>query len=246
MYLIKMRPGELKKATTDNIPVIISAGSVEYHGPHLPIGTDFLIADSVITEVEKRIPDRCIIAPSLPFSSTMNWAGDATEGDADFSPDALYVYAREVFAQLTAMGFKRIYVLQHHQGPEGLPCLSLRRAAAEIVRDITKGWGHSWGRLPHEKCPNPKIFELIRIASADSFSEYAGQIPFGHAGKGETQFIMAAYPETVDMDELAAMKTELKENLPRWLSDADSATYEEGKKWLEACVSGWINELLKS
>jgi len=238
MYLLKLRPSQLKKAVADNIPVILSAGSVEYHGPHLPIGTDFLIADSVIEAVEKSIPDKCIVAPPLPFSSTMNWAGDVTEGDVDFSPDALYVYAREVLSQLTAIGFLRIYILQHHQGPEGLPSLSLRRAAADVIREITKTWGNSWGRVPPEKNPNPNIFGLIRVASPDAFSGENGQVPFGHGGKGETQFIMAAYPETVKIDEISTLK-----ETPEWLMDAEDSKYEEGKNWLDSCVDGWVREL---
>jgi len=242
MYLINMRPEEIKRAVKNNLPVIMSAGSIEYHGPHLPVGTDFLIADSVVTEMERRIPNKCIIAPPLPYSSTMNWAGDVTEGDVDFSPDALFIYSREIFKQLTAIGFKRIYVLQHHQGPEGIPCLSLKKAAAEVIRDITKDWGHSWGRLPNDDLPNPEIFDLIKIAHADTFSQIPGQVPFGHAGKGETQFIMATYPETVDMDELSA----LNNNIPRWLEDADLATLDEGKKWFKYCADGWEQELLRT
>jgi hypothetical protein len=46
MILVKMRPEELKDAVKQNIPIIMAAGVVEYHGPHLPIGTDFLIANA--------------------------------------------------------------------------------------------------------------------------------------------------------------------------------------------------------
>jgi len=239
MYLIKLRPDQLVKAVSENIPVIISAGSVEYHGPHLPIGTDFLIADSIIEAVEKRIPNGCIVAPPLPFSSTMNWAGSAADGDIDFSPDALYVYAREIFTQLVSIGFKRIYVLQHHQGPEGVPSLSLRKAAAEVIRNTTKAWGHSWGRKDPDDLPNPDIFGLIRIAYLDTFSDFPGQVPVGHGGKGETQLIMAGYPETVDINMLAAWDSKL----PEWLLDVDQATYEEGKRWLGLCIDGWVKEL---
>ena len=242
MYLVKLRPCQLKKAVNDNIPVVLAAGSVEYHGPHLPIGTDFLIAESIIEAVEKRIPNGCVVAPPLPFSSTMNWAGGAHEGDLDFEPGALHVYAREVFSQLTKIGFRRIYALQHHQGPEGLPSLTLRKAAAEAVHDITKRWGHSWGRLALEDTPEPNIFGLIKIAYLDTYSDCSGEVPVGHGGKGETQLIMAGYPETVEMEELAAWEGEL----PQWLHDADQATIGEGKRWLEKCIDGWVRELQRT
>lgn len=29
-----------------NVPIVMSAGAVEYHGPHLPIGSDWLLSHS--------------------------------------------------------------------------------------------------------------------------------------------------------------------------------------------------------
>jgi hypothetical protein len=31
--------------------------------------------------------------------------------------------------------------------------------------------------------------------------------------------------------------------LPRWLEDADEADADEGVRWLEFCVQGWVTEL---
>jgi len=241
MYLIKLRPGEIKKAVKNNTPVILASGSVEYHGPHLPIGTDYLISESIVEEVEKHIPDGCIVAPGIPFSPTMSWAASPEEGEVDFSPDAMYAYALEVLTQLTSMGFKRIYIVQHHQGSEGLPSLTLRRAAAAVIRNVTKEWGHSWGRGPHEKLPNPNIFSLIHVAGSDTFSDIPN-LEFGHAGKGETQWIMASHPDTVCMDEL----TKYEGRMPDWLLDAGQASVDEGRNWLNACVNGWVKELTRS
>lgn len=242
MYLINLRPIDIKRAVAGNIPVIMAAGSVEYHGPHLPVGTDFLIAKAVVSRVEKSLPESCIVAPPLEYSPTMLWAGDVTEGDVDFSPDALYTYALEVFKQLAAMGFRRIYVVQHHQGPEGLPALTLRRAAAETVWQLSRGWGHSWGRKDIEDLPNPEIFNLITIAHPESYviREFEDEpYPYGHGGKGETQLIMAAYPQLVDMEAL----TECRFDLPGWLNDANQADAITGAKWLNAFVDGWVEEL---
>ncbi|MCL2703576.1 MAG: creatininase family protein [Defluviitaleaceae bacterium] len=245
MHLIHLRPDELKTAVARNIPVILAAGSIEYHGPQNPIGTDYLIAEAVVQGIEKRMPKGCVVAPPLPFSSTMQWAGHVTEGDVDFSPDALYVYALELFTQLTNMGFKRIYVVQHHQGPEGIPYLTLRRAAAEVIRQTALRWGHSWGRGKHADLPNPDIFSLIIIAHPASYAvwndSHSEPFPFGHGGKGETQIMMAAYPETVDMAALKAYEG----TLPEWLLDADQSAEGEGRKWLDAFVDGWIKELTK-
>ena len=240
MYLIHMRPEQVQDAVARNVPILMPAGCVEYHGPHLPIGTDFLIANSICVAAEKRV--ECVMAPPLQFAPTLDWAAGPEEGEADFEPEAFFQYARESLRRIAAMGFRRIYILQHHQGPDGLEVLCLKRAAGEVIRETVKEWGAGWGRGPSDELPNPNIFGWIRIAYLDSFSEYPGptegHVPVGHAGKGETQLIMASLPETVRMEALGTL-----DRLPSWLEDADQADAKEGRQWLEFCIEGWVKEL---
>ena len=240
MHLVHMRPEQIQDAVERNVPVLMAAGVVEYHGPHLPVGTDFLIAKEVCKRVEKRC--ECVLAPSLPLGPTLSWAAGADEGEIDFEPEALFTYAREVFRRLAAIGFRRIYVLQHHQGPEGLQVLCLKRAAMELVRDTVKGWGFAWGRRPDADLPIPKVFKWIQLGYIDSFSDYPGpdaeRVPVGHGGRGETQLMMAALPGGVRMEALDTM-----EELPRWLQDATEADAADGERWIEFCVAGWVREL---
>mgnify|MGYP001623846785 CR=1 FL=1 len=241
MYLITMRPQQIQDAVRRNLPALFCAGSVEYHGPHLPVGTDFLIAESLLTEIEKKC--ECVVAPSIPFSSTMGWAGGPEEGDVDFDPDAFYVYAKAELKGLMNMGFRRIYVLQFHQGANGLPCLTLKRAAAACIREAAKNWGNGWGRKDPSRLPNPDVFSWIRVVSnLDEFSRYpdgdAERISLGHGGKGETQLVMARHEDTVRMEALHEL-----EKLPQWLEDAWEADRKEGEKWLAFCVEGWVREL---
>lgn len=244
MLYLHMRPEQIQDAVRRNIPVLMAAGAVEYHGPHLPVGTDYLIVEAIVKKVEERC--ECIIMPPLPFSATMFWAGGPKDGEFDFDSDALLVYAREIFRGLVATGFKRIYVLQHHQGDEGLPSLTLKHAARDIIRETGISWGHEWGRLSGDQLPNPNIFGLFQIAHVDTFSEYpspeAQKIPIGHGSKGETQLIMSGYPDTVKMENLDTMLQQ-EGSLPPWLKDSHLGTKEEGDRWIEFCVRGWVKEL---
>jgi creatinine amidohydrolase len=137
-------------------------------------------------------------------------------------------------------------VLQHHQGPDGLQSLACRMAAAELIREMTARWGPGWGRTDAALSPEPNIFGLIKVAGLDTFSEYAGpdseRMPVGHAGKGETQLMMAAHPETVRVEHL-----ELHEGpLPEWLLDTKEASETEGRRWIDFCIEGWARELSSS
>jgi creatinine amidohydrolase len=240
MYLVKMRPEQIRAAVERNVPALMAAGSVEWHGPHLPVGTDLLIASAVCEAVERRV--ECVLWPPMPFAPTLSWAAGPEEGEVDLDPEPFGLYAREVLRAAAGMGFRRIYVLQHHQGAEGLESLCLRRAAAEVVREVTRDWGAGWGRRPDEVLPNPHVFGLVRVAYVDSFSTYpspeAERIPIGHAGRGETQLVWGAYPETVRLEALDALP-----ELPAWLADARQADPAEGRRWLEFCVQGWAREL---
>lgn len=237
MYLVKMRPEQIHDAVRRNVPILIAAGVVEYHGPHLPVGTDFLIANTICCEVERRC--ECVLAPSLPLGPTLSWAADAEDGEIDFDPEAFFGYVREMLRRIARMGFQRIYVLQHHQGDDGLQTLCLKRAVGELVRDTAQDWGAGWGRRPAADLPIPRIFQWVQVAHVDSFSTYpqdsVERIPIGHGGRGETQLIMSALPETVRMEALDTLAER-----PRWLEDADQADASEGRRWIEFCVQGWV------
>ncbi|HGJ64361.1 TPA: creatininase family protein [bacterium] len=240
MILVKMRPEQLQDAVKRNVPIIMPAGVVEYHGPHLPIGTDFLIANAVCDGVEKAC--ECVLAPPLPFGPTMSWAAGPEEGEIDFAPEPFFQYVKEILKHIMAMGFKRIYVCQHHQGLEGMQSLCLRRAASELIGEVGRSWGNGWGRGDHNKLPNPNLFSWIKVASPDSFSHYepgAEKMPVGHGGRGETQLIMGSLPETVRMGALDTVR----DKMPPWLEDAEQANADEGKRWIEFCVQGWVREL---
>lgn len=98
-----------------------------------------MIANTICGEVERRC--ECVLAPPLSFDPTMSWAAGPEDGEVDFDPEAFFVYAREMLRRIAALDFRRIYILQHHQGPDGLQVLCLKRAAMEVVRETTSGWG---------------------------------------------------------------------------------------------------------
>ncbi len=68
MYLKEMTPSQLHQAVEQNWPLLIPAGCIEYHGPHLPLGTDTLIAEEICKRLAKRI--NVVIAPSFEYGST--------------------------------------------------------------------------------------------------------------------------------------------------------------------------------
>ena len=239
MKLIMMRPGQIRDAAERGVPLVFASGVIEYHGPHLPVGTDYLIAASIVEEVERRT--QCVLAPGLPFGPTGSWAGGAEDGEVDLPADAFFAHAKPVLRAYLGMGFQRIFICQLHQGLEGPQSLCLRRAAAELALEEgqEQGGGVRWGRLPDDECP--KVFGKVQVLPPTAFLKgEESQIPWGHGSYGETEYIRAVHPDTVDMSELDRMTP-----LPRWLTDSHTATGREGKEWFERCVESWVAALAR-
>jgi creatinine amidohydrolase len=61
-------------ATAGRPTLLVPLGSTEQHGPHLPLSTDTLIAEAVVSAVAERRDD-VIVAPALPYGSSGEHAG---------------------------------------------------------------------------------------------------------------------------------------------------------------------------
>jgi creatinine amidohydrolase/Fe(II)-dependent formamide hydrolase-like protein len=87
------------------------------------------------------------------------------------------------------------------------------------------------------------VFSWIHVVSEiDQFCalpEGTARISLGHAGKGETQLIMAWRPELLHLEKLK----ELEYPMPEWLMDAELADPAEGRRWIGLCAKGWAKEL---
>jgi creatinine amidohydrolase/Fe(II)-dependent formamide hydrolase-like protein len=135
--------------------------------------------------------------------------GPEGKGSLHVDSDALVPVARQIFAALLRVGFRNIHFLIHHQTEkfaEGMPTdLAFRLAARQAVfahleRERGEGW---WGR------PEAAGYYAEHQAGRDPFGWIKGhplltaaaieRYPFDHAGQGETSFMLALCPETVDM-----------------------------------------------
>jgi len=238
MYLKDMRPSQIRDAVSRNVPAVMVAGVIEYHGSHLPVATDTLIPAGIIAEAERKC--ECVVCPEMPYGSTMTWASGPGDGTIDFNSQIAYGYAKEVFLCLLRVGFKRIFVLQSHQYG-GEQQVGLRLAAQEVIAGITRSWRDGWGWLEPSELPMPEIFGCIRVLGIDAGRSCPWEIEIGHAGKGETQLMQFLYPQYVEMNELEKLKA--KGPLPVWLMDSHLADTEKAKKDIDFCVQAWVDVL---
>lgn len=120
-----LRPTEIEAAISRQPILVLPFGTIEWHGPHLPVGLDGLVAD----ELGRSIADRCgaVVLPAsywavggVPFPYTLTLAIEVIE--------PLLV---SLFEQFGAMGFQVIVAFTGHFGLE--QTLALKRAAVDVM-----------------------------------------------------------------------------------------------------------------
>src|SRR5260370_7732522 len=65
MLLENLKWPDVKSLDFSQSPVLIPLGSLEQHGPHLPLTTDTEIVTAIAREVESSLADRILVTPTL-------------------------------------------------------------------------------------------------------------------------------------------------------------------------------------
>lgn len=157
---------------------IIPVGSLEQHGPHLPIMTDWAIA----TELGRRVAEKmnAFLVPALPISTNREQMGK--KGTVWMEPTTFYQMMTDIIMCLKLQGFKKVGIVQCHGGIFIM---------TPLVRDL-----------------NAKNNPELMVAVADTCTLGATLVREGivespnnlHAGEAETSKMLVIAPETVHMD----------------------------------------------
>ena len=114
--------------------LIIPLGSTEQHGPHLPVGTDTMIAEAWARAFASAIDESALIAPVLPFGA----AGEhqAFAGTLSIGTDALVAVLVEL-ARSASHRFNRLVVLSGHGGNHDALSIAADRFATKVTPSMS-------------------------------------------------------------------------------------------------------------
>ena len=229
-------PKELEAARRDGVPLVIPAGTVEYHGPHCAYGCDTLIVEGLLDRLSRVKP--LVIAPSIWYGPSSYAVAGPEKGTIDVDYDRFESHVYDILKALVYAGWRKIYVLIHHQFEEEnlLPMtLCYRKAAMKIVfeyleESIGRGW---WGDNKNkdfyenlEQSQSPWNWFKVIPAMSKEVQHLTG---YDHAGKYECSLLRALYPETVDLARLAGDDS--------WfIQSARESTVELGNRMVELCL----------
>lgn len=179
MLLHELTRGEAATTAASGL-VVLPVGATEQHGPHLPLGTDFLLVEHVAraSAVAASSASPVVVAPTLPFGSShhhLPFGGTLSLGTGQ------YLRALTDLADsLVESGFSRIFILNGHGGNHELAQLVARDVALRRRANVAAA---SYWNLAGDV-----------LGSGDP--DATKRIP-GHAGLFETSLMMAVRPDLV-------------------------------------------------
>jgi creatinine amidohydrolase len=129
--------------------ILLSVGSVEPHGPHLPLSTDSLINSSAIARGSKRLQDvgiATLVAPDVPYGVTDFAQGFA--GAVSMTRETLVRYVSEVCQGFLSAGVSCVCLVSNHLEPghyAALQEVAQKDARIALASPLSRRWARQLG-----------------------------------------------------------------------------------------------------
>ncbi|MGB3404108.1 MAG: creatininase family protein [Microcoleaceae cyanobacterium] len=230
----------------ENTVIIQPIGSIEQHGPHLPLIVDSAIATAVVGKALASLPgDIPAYALSTLFYGKSN-EHFSFPGTITLTAQTLAAVLMEMGESIYRAGFRKLVFVNGHGGqPQVLEM---------VARDL------------HQKYEDLMIFPLFvwRVANVAEELITREELEYGiHGGDAETSLMLSILPDQVRMEKAVR---EYPHGLPEnsvlsmegqlpfaWvtrdltesgvLGDATVATKEKGDRILASLVEGWVEAI---
>lgn len=197
--------------------VILPVGSLEKHGPHLPLGTDGLTVYKLAVEAAEREP--AIVMPPLFYAYTPNMR--QFPGAICIEEDTMVKLLFDICGEISRNGFKKILILNGHGGNIHL----LRVFASSAVRL----------RVDYALYVIAEPWSIVR----DVIDRVRETDRIGHAGEVESSYMMYLYPELCRMDRVSKPA----QVNPKPLGEHPIVTQVD---WIVYCPEGYVGDPRKA
>lgn len=214
---------------------ILPVGSVEQHGPHLPLLVDTIQVEAIASEVSRRTG--APVAPPLVYSSSQGHSR-MFPGTLALTPNTAQTAIQELCWWLYNAGFRKIFVLNGHVGNIGVIWNAADNAQFQLPHDVSIQ-ASSWWNL------NPSLWKLVTSDVPTSEWEF-------HANWAETSLMLFLRPSLVHMERAVNMNEQpwpfaydmSKKSRSGVIGrQATTATPEGGEAIFEAAVSAVVTSV---
>ena len=229
---------DLAAADRERTVVVLPVGSLEVHGPHLPLGLDALVVHRVAVEAAKRSPPAVVLPPLFYAYVPEN---RHFPGAISLSGSTFLKLLEEVCDEVYRNGFKRILILNGHGGN--------RRPLSLFVREM------------QEKGKRYLLYVAVEPMEGLErvIEEVAETRPLGHACEIETSLALHLLPHLCRLERVKGPArlgpervVEGAQTMADWvcyavegyIGDPRAAAPEKGRRVFEAWVQR-VAELLE-
>ncbi|KAI0565613.1 Creatinine amidohydrolase [Gracilaria domingensis] len=165
---------------------ILPLGSIESHGPHLPLGTDAILASELASKAAEGLTDIAILPLSYFGASFEHLGFPGTIGIRD---DILNSYWGDITTSIVRAGLKKVLLVNGHGGQTSNVQIVIRNARFEhnvlaVSFNVQAMLAKAYGELVEVDLSSDEVLKGI------------------HGGLIETSVMLHLHPELVQVDKL--------------------------------------------
>ncbi|MBC7235835.1 MAG: creatininase family protein [Chloroflexi bacterium] len=232
VYLPDMTSQEAEVALREAQVVILPVGSVEWHGPHLPLSVDYHSSRSFALAAAEQLAPRVLVTHSLygVVRGQMQFPGSIT-----IPPHAFIEIMVGTCQSLNYHGVQKVLILNGHGSNRPQVLAAAVRASKEFDMQVVPA---SWWDFT----PESAVQEI-----------FAGQHVPGHATDSETSLMLYLRPDLVKQERALKESWQVEVDAGRggveaWLrGGVQHSTAEKGKALFEQTLqrlTAWLEEFM--
>ncbi|MFJ7730154.1 creatininase family protein [Neobacillus sp. NPDC097160] len=184
---------------------IIPAGAFEVYGPHLPLGSDTLVAVKIAELVAERV--NSIIGPTLEVGDSSML--DDFPGTITIRPESFKSYLVDTVDSLKKWGFKDFLFINNHVG--NVPVIN------QIAFDHRENNELRFAQIDYWRF----------LKTLDKGIVESGELAHGHASEAGTSVLLYLYPEIVEFEKSVNEPAKFIEQFPEIIQYQKYGIYSE-------------------
>jgi len=228
---------EVAEVVASHPLAILPLGSLEFHGPHNPLGADSIIISGIADRVAARTGG--LLFPVIKFTQCPAYTAHF-QGTISIRPEVMTMYYADVLRNLLRIGFRKIFVLNGHDGNIG-PGRGAIAQVADEIKDSAILFVNWWEFLPEDMM---KTLGMFHQANGGH----------GHGGPLETSAVAAFRPDLIHLDKARDLpeppdlsggppyflQKSTANDWPGYSGHVSEASEEKGKKLVQISEDGIV------
>ncbi|MFZ4507345.1 MAG: creatininase family protein [Fimbriimonas sp.] len=175
LRLVEMHPGELSEAWARVCPAILPLGAIEWHGDHLPLGLDSLVAEAFCKRLAERLDG--VLLPTLTLPITTLPHPHSLDAPSEIVTEAW----KATVGGLIRSGARTVLIVTGHYAQGH--CIELYRFAESMM----------------------VYRQDFRVFAASPLEPLATDAFLDHAARFETSQLLAIRPDLVRLDAIQTL-----------------------------------------